>query len=153
MIHAGSCSGSRSHSFSGSAPNRQIQTILTHCPSLSLVLFQRICRRLLAVYDLPSWGRCELALSLLLEHGAPYSLEDVVQAVRESHDREFIKRVLAKECPICLSVFPHSKVGALQVSTDRLWRKLNGNGRGALEMNPCNLCNITTSGLCDCLSK
>lgn len=62
------------------------------------------------MYDLPSWGRCELALSLLREHNAPYSLEDVVQAVRESHDREFIKRVLAKECPICLSVFPHSKV-------------------------------------------
>eukprot|EP00064_Thunnus_orientalis_P004382 superscaffoldBa00000396_g4393 len=74
---------------------------------------QRICRRLLAVYDLPSWGRCELALSLLLEHSAPYSLEDVVQAVRESHDREFIKRVLAKECPICLSVFPHSKMQSL----------------------------------------
>ncbi|XP_044074303.1 E3 ubiquitin-protein ligase RNF31-like isoform X2 [Siniperca chuatsi] len=74
---------------------------------------QRICRRLLAVYDLPSWGRCELAMSLLLEHSAPYSLEDVVQAVRESHDREFIKRVLAKECPICLSVFPHSKMQSL----------------------------------------
>ncbi|TMS09721.1 E3 ubiquitin-protein ligase RNF31, partial [Larimichthys crocea] len=74
---------------------------------------QHICRRLLAVYDLPSWGRCELALSLLLEHNAPYSLEDVVQAVRESHDREFIKRVLAKECPICLSVFPHSKMQSL----------------------------------------
>uniref|UniRef100_A0A665VDI0 Uncharacterized protein n=1 Tax=Echeneis naucrates TaxID=173247 RepID=A0A665VDI0_ECHNA len=74
---------------------------------------QRICRRLLAVYDLPSWGRCELALSLLLEHSAPYSLEDVVQAVRESHDREFIKRVLAKECPICLSVFPHNKMQSL----------------------------------------
>ncbi|CAK6977661.1 E3 ubiquitin-protein ligase RNF31 [Scomber scombrus] len=74
---------------------------------------QHICRRLLAVYDLPSWGRCELALSLLLEHSATYSLEDVVQAVRESHDREFIKRVLAKECPICLSVFPHSKMQSL----------------------------------------
>ncbi|XP_020566402.1 E3 ubiquitin-protein ligase RNF31 [Oryzias latipes] len=74
---------------------------------------QRVCRRLLAVYDLPSWGRCELALSLLLEHSAPYSLEDVVQAVRESHDREFIRRVLAKECPICLSVFPHSKMQSL----------------------------------------
>uniref|UniRef100_UPI003AADA360 E3 ubiquitin-protein ligase RNF31 n=1 Tax=Centroberyx gerrardi TaxID=166262 RepID=UPI003AADA360 len=74
---------------------------------------QRICRRLLAVYDLPSWGRCELALSLLLERSAPYSLEDVVQAVRESHDREFIKRVLAKECPICLSVFPHNKMQSL----------------------------------------
>lgn len=79
------------------------------------LLFQRTCRRLLAVYDLPSWGRCELALSLLLEHSAPYSLEDVVQAVRESHDREFIKRVLAKECPICLSVFPHSKVLTLSI--------------------------------------
>ncbi|CAL8278660.1 unnamed protein product [Lota lota] len=74
---------------------------------------QRTCRRLLAVYDLPSWGRCELALSLLLEHNAPYCLEDVVQAVRESHDREFIKRVLAKECPICLSIFPHSKMQSL----------------------------------------
>ncbi|XP_034094516.1 E3 ubiquitin-protein ligase RNF31-like isoform X3 [Gymnodraco acuticeps] len=73
----------------------------------------RICRRLLAVYNLPSWGRCELALSLLLEHSATYSLEDVVQAVRESHDREFIRRVLAKECPICLSVFPHSKMQSL----------------------------------------
>lgn len=73
-------------------------------------LLQHICRRLLAVYNLPSWGRCELALSLLLEENAPYSLEDVVQAVRESHDREFIKRVLTKECPICLSIFPHSKV-------------------------------------------
>lgn len=83
---------------------------LQWCLHKSLFLFKRICRRLLAVYDLPSWGRCELALSLLLEHSAPYSLEDVVQAVRESHDREFIKRVLAKECPICLSVFPHSKV-------------------------------------------
>ncbi|XP_061784604.2 E3 ubiquitin-protein ligase RNF31 isoform X2 [Nerophis lumbriciformis] len=74
---------------------------------------QRTCRRLLAVYDLPSWGRCELALSLLLEHNAPYALDDVVQAVRESHDRDFIKRVLAKECPICLSVFPHSKMQSL----------------------------------------
>lgn len=68
------------------------------------------------MYDLPSWGRCELALSLLLEENAPYSLEDVVQAVRESHDREFIKRVLTKECPICLSIFPHSKVAVLPLS-------------------------------------
>uniref|UniRef100_A0A8C7PC92 RBR-type E3 ubiquitin transferase n=1 Tax=Oncorhynchus mykiss TaxID=8022 RepID=A0A8C7PC92_ONCMY len=74
---------------------------------------QRVCRRLLAVYDLPSWGRCELALSLLQERTAPYSLDDVVQAVRESHDRDFIRRVLAKECPICLSEFPHSKMQSL----------------------------------------
>uniref|UniRef100_A0A8C7MLR3 E3 ubiquitin-protein ligase RNF31-like n=1 Tax=Oncorhynchus kisutch TaxID=8019 RepID=A0A8C7MLR3_ONCKI len=74
---------------------------------------QRVCRRLLAVYDLPSWGRCELALSLLQERTAPYSLDDVVQAVRESQDRDFIRRVLAKECPICLSEFPHSKMQSL----------------------------------------
>lgn len=84
-----------------------------------LCLLQHICRRLLAVYDLPSWGRCELALSLLLEENAPYSLEDVVQAVRESHDREFIKRVLTKECPICLSIFPHSKVGFSQSASSK----------------------------------
>ncbi|KAJ8395965.1 hypothetical protein AAFF_G00026730 [Aldrovandia affinis] len=74
---------------------------------------QRVCRRLLAVYELPSWGRCELALSLLQDPGAQYTLEDVLQAVRESHDRDFIRRVLAKECPICLSVFPHSKMQSL----------------------------------------
>ncbi|KAG7455059.1 hypothetical protein MATL_G00252420 [Megalops atlanticus] len=74
---------------------------------------QRVCRRLLAVYELPSWGRCELALSLLQDPGAPYTLEDVVQAVRESHDRDFIRRVLAKECPICLSLYPHSKMQSL----------------------------------------
>ncbi|XP_053507578.1 E3 ubiquitin-protein ligase RNF31 isoform X2 [Ictalurus furcatus] len=74
---------------------------------------QRVCRRLLAMYNLPSWGRCELALSLLRDPGAPYTLEDVVQAVRESHDRDFIRRVLAKECPICLSLFPHSKMQSL----------------------------------------
>ncbi|XP_036377331.1 E3 ubiquitin-protein ligase RNF31-like [Megalops cyprinoides] len=74
---------------------------------------QRMCRRLLALYDLPSWGRCELALSLLQEPDAHYTLEDVVQAVKESQDRDFIKRMLAKECPCCLDVFPHSKMQSL----------------------------------------
>ncbi|XP_023680999.1 E3 ubiquitin-protein ligase RNF31-like isoform X1 [Paramormyrops kingsleyae] len=74
---------------------------------------QRMCRRLLALYSLPSWGRCELALSLLQEPDIQYSLEDVLQAVRESHDRDFIRRVLAKECPCCLSVFPHNKMRSL----------------------------------------
>ncbi|KAJ8393696.1 hypothetical protein AAFF_G00057490 [Aldrovandia affinis] len=74
---------------------------------------QRMCRRLLALYDLPSWGRCELVLSLLQEPDAQYSLEDVVQMVRESQDRDFIKRALAKECPCCLCVFPHNKMQSL----------------------------------------
>ncbi|XP_031141085.1 E3 ubiquitin-protein ligase RNF31 [Sander lucioperca] len=74
---------------------------------------QRMCRRLLALYDLPSWGRCELVLSLLQEPDATYSLEDVVQAVKESHDKDFIKRLLINECPICLSIFPRSKMQSL----------------------------------------
>ncbi|XP_061615021.1 E3 ubiquitin-protein ligase RNF31-like [Phyllopteryx taeniolatus] len=74
---------------------------------------ERMCRRLLALYGLPSWGRCELTLSLLQEPGVAYSLEDVVQAVRASHDRDFIKRVLNNECPCCLSIFPRSKMQSL----------------------------------------
>ncbi|XP_061661100.1 E3 ubiquitin-protein ligase RNF31-like isoform X2 [Syngnathoides biaculeatus] len=74
---------------------------------------ERMCRRLLALYGLPSWGRCELTLSLLQEPDVAYSLEDVVQAVRESHDRDFIKRVLTNECPCCLSIFPRSKMQSL----------------------------------------
>lgn len=70
-----------------------------------------MCRRLLALYDLPSWGRCELVLALLQEPDVTSSLEDVVQAVKESHDKEFIKRLLINECPCCLSIFPRSKVG------------------------------------------
>uniref|UniRef100_A0A3Q0SMN5 Uncharacterized protein n=1 Tax=Amphilophus citrinellus TaxID=61819 RepID=A0A3Q0SMN5_AMPCI len=74
---------------------------------------QRMCRRLLALYDLPSWGRCELVLSLLQEPGVTYSLEDVVQAVKESHDRDFIRRLLNNECPVCLCIFPRSKMQSL----------------------------------------
>nr|XP_046226825.1 E3 ubiquitin-protein ligase RNF31-like [Scatophagus argus] len=73
----------------------------------------RMCRRLLALYDLPSWGRCELVLSLLQEPDVTYSLEDVVQAVKESHDRDFIRRVLNNECPCCFSIFPRSKMQSL----------------------------------------
>uniref|UniRef100_H3CTG2 Ring finger protein 31 n=1 Tax=Tetraodon nigroviridis TaxID=99883 RepID=H3CTG2_TETNG len=74
---------------------------------------QRTCRRLLALYDLPSWGRCELVLSLLQEPDISYSLEDVVQAVKESHDKDFIRRLLNNECPCCLSIFPLSKMQSL----------------------------------------
>ncbi|KAK7881213.1 hypothetical protein WMY93_029622 [Mugilogobius chulae] len=74
---------------------------------------QRTCRRLLALYDLPSWGRCELVLSLLQEPDANYNLEDVIQAVKESPDREFIKRLLQNECGVCFSNFPRSKMRSL----------------------------------------
>ena len=71
---------------------------------------QRMCRRLLALYDLPSWGRCELVLALLQEPDVTYSLEDVVQAVKESQDKDFIRRLLKNECPCCLCIFPRGKV-------------------------------------------
>ncbi|KAG7231308.1 hypothetical protein INR49_012148 [Caranx melampygus] len=58
-------------------------------------------------------GRCELVLSLLQEPGVSYSLEDVVQAVKESHDKDFIRRLLNNECPCCLSIFPRSKMQSL----------------------------------------
>uniref|UniRef100_A0A3Q3W0N2 RING-type domain-containing protein n=1 Tax=Mola mola TaxID=94237 RepID=A0A3Q3W0N2_MOLML len=74
---------------------------------------QRMCRRLLALYDLPSWGRCELVLSLLQEPDVTYSLEDVVQAVKESHDKDFIRRLLKNDCPCCLCTFPLSKMQSL----------------------------------------
>ncbi|CAL8292544.1 unnamed protein product [Lota lota] len=74
---------------------------------------QRTCRRLLAFYGLPSWGRCELALSLLQEEGVEYTLEDVVQAVKESQDREFICRILQTECMSCTGLFPRNKVQSL----------------------------------------
>lgn len=74
---------------------------------------QRTCRRLLALYELPSWGRCELVLSLLQEPDANYNLEDVVQAVKESPDKEFIKRLLQNECSVCFSTFPLSKMQSL----------------------------------------
>lgn len=78
--------------------------------SLSHISLQRMCRRLLALYDLPSWGRCEIVLTLLQEQRDTYSLEDVVQAVKMSHDRDFIRRLLNNECPCCFSNFPFSKV-------------------------------------------
>ncbi|TNN36365.1 E3 ubiquitin-protein ligase RNF31 [Liparis tanakae] len=74
---------------------------------------QRTCRRLLALYDLPSWGRCELVLALLQEPDVTSSLEDVVQAVKESQDKDFIRRLLINECPCCLSNFPRSKMQSL----------------------------------------
>nr|XP_020503211.1 E3 ubiquitin-protein ligase RNF31-like [Labrus bergylta] len=75
---------------------------------------QRMCRRLLALYDLPSWGRCELVLALLQESEVTCSLEDVVQAVKESPpDKDFIRRLLNNECPCCFSIFPRSKMQSL----------------------------------------
>ncbi|KAG8455389.1 hypothetical protein GDO86_001545 [Hymenochirus boettgeri] len=74
---------------------------------------QAVLRRLLAEYSLHSWGRAELALSLLLEGEGRYELQDVVEAVRESQDRDFIKRMLRQECAVCGWELPRNKMRSL----------------------------------------
>nr|XP_004463423.1 E3 ubiquitin-protein ligase RNF31 isoform X2 [Dasypus novemcinctus] len=74
---------------------------------------QSLIRRLLAVYALPSWGRAELALSLLQETPRNYDLGDVVEAVRHSHDRAFLRRLLAQECAVCGWALPRNRMKAL----------------------------------------
>lgn len=74
---------------------------------------QSLVRRLLAVYALPSWGRAELALSLLQETPRNYELGDVVEAVRQSQDRAFLRRLLAQECAVCGWVLPRNRMQAL----------------------------------------
>ncbi|KAK7801465.1 hypothetical protein U0070_006628 [Myodes glareolus] len=74
---------------------------------------QSLVRRLLAVYTLPSWGRAELALSLLQETPRNYELLDVVEAVRHSQDRAFLRRLLAQECAVCGWALPRNRMQAL----------------------------------------
>ncbi|KAH0511751.1 E3 ubiquitin-protein ligase RNF31 [Microtus ochrogaster] len=77
-----------------------------------------LVRRLLAVYTLPSWGRAELALSLLQETPRNYELLDVVEAVRHSHDRAFLRRLLAQECAVCGWALPRNRVSPFLLYLD-----------------------------------
>uniref|UniRef100_A0A803TT97 RBR-type E3 ubiquitin transferase n=1 Tax=Anolis carolinensis TaxID=28377 RepID=A0A803TT97_ANOCA len=74
---------------------------------------QALLRRLLATFSLPSWGRAELVLSLMLEQPADggWELADVVEAVKASPNRDFIKRLLTWECAVCSLALPRNKVG------------------------------------------
>ncbi|GCB82303.1 hypothetical protein scyTo_0022307, partial [Scyliorhinus torazame] len=71
---------------------------------------QRIVRQILATYNLPSWGRAEIVLSLMQEGRDHFQIHDVVEAVKESQDKEFIKRMLSLTCLVCLSLFPRNKM-------------------------------------------
>ncbi|XP_060677285.1 E3 ubiquitin-protein ligase RNF31-like isoform X2 [Hemiscyllium ocellatum] len=72
---------------------------------------ERTLRQMLATYNLPSWGRAEIVLSLMQEGRDHYQLHDVVEAVKESQDKEFIKKsMLSLTCLVCLSLFPRSKM-------------------------------------------
>ncbi|XP_059500084.1 E3 ubiquitin-protein ligase RNF31-like, partial [Stegostoma tigrinum] len=71
---------------------------------------QRTLRQILATYNLPSWGRAEIVLSLMQEGRDHYQIHDVVEAVKETQDKEFIKKsMLSLTCLVCLSLFPRSK--------------------------------------------
>uniref|UniRef100_G1SIH7 E3 ubiquitin-protein ligase RNF31 n=1 Tax=Oryctolagus cuniculus TaxID=9986 RepID=G1SIH7_RABIT len=96
----------------------------TKCCSLEVIWLLNSCgtltprvmslvRRLLAVYALPSWGRAELALALLQETPRNYELGDVVEAVRQSQDRAFLRRLLAQECAVCGWALPRNRMQAL----------------------------------------
>uniref|UniRef100_UPI00398E3CF7 E3 ubiquitin-protein ligase RNF31-like n=1 Tax=Pristiophorus japonicus TaxID=55135 RepID=UPI00398E3CF7 len=67
---------------------------------------QRVLRQILATYNLPSWGRAEIVLSLMQEGIEHCEIHDVVEAVKESQDKEFIKRMLSLTCLVCLSLLP-----------------------------------------------
>ncbi|XP_044276884.1 E3 ubiquitin-protein ligase RNF31 isoform X2 [Varanus komodoensis] len=76
---------------------------------------QALLRRLLASLSLPSWGRAELVVSLVLEQPAEGGLElaDIVEAVKASPSRDFIKRLLSWECAVCSLVLPRNKMQSL----------------------------------------
>uniref|UniRef100_H9G897 Uncharacterized protein n=1 Tax=Anolis carolinensis TaxID=28377 RepID=H9G897_ANOCA len=76
---------------------------------------QALLRRLLATFSLPSWGRAELVLSLMLEQPADggWELADVVEAVKASPNRDFIKRLLTWECAVCSLALPRNKMQSL----------------------------------------
>ncbi|XP_074975051.1 E3 ubiquitin-protein ligase RNF31 isoform X1 [Caretta caretta] len=78
-----------------------------------------LLRRLLASLGLPSWGRAELVLSLVREQeaaggrGGRAALADIVDAVRASPDRDFIKRLLNWECAVCGWALPRNQMQSL----------------------------------------
>nr|XP_060635962.1 E3 ubiquitin-protein ligase RNF31 [Anolis sagrei ordinatus] len=76
---------------------------------------QALLRRLLATFSLPSWGRAELVVSLMLEQPADggWELADVVDAVKASPNRDFIKRLLTCECAVCSLALPRNKMQSL----------------------------------------
>ncbi|XP_061445093.1 E3 ubiquitin-protein ligase RNF31 isoform X2 [Rhineura floridana] len=76
---------------------------------------QALLRRLLASLSLPSWGRAELVVSLMLEQPSQggWELADIVEAVKASPSRDFIKRLLSWECAVCSLALPRNKMQSL----------------------------------------
>ncbi|KAJ7313157.1 hypothetical protein JRQ81_004430 [Phrynocephalus forsythii] len=76
---------------------------------------QALLRRLLASLSLPSWGRAELVVSLMLEQPSDggWELADIVEAVKASPSRDFIRRLLNWECAVCSLALPRNKMQSL----------------------------------------
>lgn len=88
---------------------------------------ERRIRMILVEGKLKSWGRAELVIKLLdqdlpnnypggsLSQGeeSPYSLEDVIEAVRNCNDRNSARAYLTQECSTCYSLYPMSKIRSL----------------------------------------
>jgi hypothetical protein len=53
---------------------------------------------------------CVSTASLAQGEDAPYTLEDVVEAVRNCNNRNSARAYLTQECSTCLSLYPMSKV-------------------------------------------
>lgn len=83
-----------------------------HPTFFCLPFLQAVLRRLLASLSLPSWGRAELVVSLMLEQPSEggWDLADIVEAVMASPSRDFIKRLLNWECAVCGIALPRNKV-------------------------------------------
>lgn len=67
---------------------------------------------------LKSWGRADLVIKILDDYlpDENVSLEDIVDAVRNCHDRQSALVYLQQECLICFATFPMNKVNLIHHS-------------------------------------
>ncbi|XP_067651043.1 E3 ubiquitin-protein ligase RNF31-like isoform X2 [Haliotis asinina] len=92
---------------------------------------ERRIRTVLVEARLQSWGRAEIVVKILdndldklkQESDYEYTLEDVVEAVRNCQDRRSSIIYLQRECVICMSKFPMSKMMNLNICQCQMCRE------------------------------
>ncbi|XP_071091863.1 E3 ubiquitin-protein ligase RNF31-like isoform X1 [Haliotis cracherodii] len=92
---------------------------------------ERRIRTVLVEARLQSWGRAETVVKILdndletlkQESDYEYTLEDVVEAVRNCQDRRSSIVYLQRECVICMSRFPMSKMMNLNICQCQMCRE------------------------------
>ncbi|XP_046562872.1 uncharacterized protein LOC124271750 [Haliotis rubra] len=93
--------------------------------------WERRIRTVLVEARLQSWGRAEIVVKILdndleklkQESDYEYTLEDVVEAVRNCQDRRSSIIYLQRECVICMSKFPMSKMMNLNICQCQMCRE------------------------------